>query len=119
MKPLASLALGAVLTMTSAAATAAVPEPPAGTAATFYTPPVNTPAIIPVEAPGYRCESDSPTAPLRATPCPPWDRPIPPAVVTGYKIPGPEIGDAVVAYPGPDGTIVTVTIGGSARRFLL
>lgn len=99
-----------------------------------YTPPVNTPAVIQVDYcdstrldttwhPGWVPVIGSaffcPTAaaePMFTNP-----RPVPPATVTGQRIPAapaPEIGDAVMAYPTENGTIVVVRIGGSTRRFV-
>lgn len=97
-----------------------------------YTPPPNTPAVIQVDycdstrldttmhpgwVPVYGSPFFCPTA--DAEPAYTNPRPVPPAVVTGYVERAPQIADAVVAYPGPNGTIVTITIGGSTRRFVL
>lgn len=112
MKPLASLALGAVLTMTSAsAALAAVPEPPAGTAATPY---CDDTRISTTPYPGWK--------PIYGSPwfCPPYTPPAPtppPATVTGHVEKAPQIADAVIAYPTTDGHIVTVRLG--RRGFVL
>lgn len=84
-----------------------------------YTPPVNHPQVIQVDY----CDSTRLDTTWHPGWVPvygsPWFCPTIDAEPMFTNPPPVQIADAIVAYPGPNGTIVTISLGGSQRRFLV